>query len=204
MKIDRVPEKFINEIVAPFCNNDERIKQAFRDVPRHKFIDEALSKIAYQDNALPIGFGQTISKPSTVAYMTSILNTNKDEKILEIGTGSGFQAGIISKLCRSVYTVERIPALYHKSSGILRKLHLPNIHFKIDNGKIGWKEHAPFDKIIVTAGGDMLPEELAEQLHLGGVLVMPLKNRIKFCTKSLQGLVWTDTERNCKFVEFVM
>ena len=204
MRNIRVPEKFINEVIAPACGNDEGIKQAFRDVPRHKFIDEAMSKLAYHDSALPIGFGQTISKPSTVAYMTHLLSISHSDRVLEIGTGSGFQAGIISRLCKSVYTVERIPALYHRSSVVLRKLHFFNIHFKIDNGKIGWKEHAPFDKIIVTAGGDNLPEELAEQLNVGGVLVMPLKNKIRFCIKSSEGLVWKDTERECKFVEFVM
>lgn len=204
MKYLKVPEKFIEDIIAPACNNNEAIKQAFRDVPRHKFIDEALSSIAYQDDALPIGFGQTISKPSTVAYMTNVLSLNSHDSVLEIGTGSGFQSGILSRLCKSVYTVERIGALYNRSSSILRRMHLSNIHFKIDNGKIGWKENAPFDKIIVTAGADLIPEELADQLNVGGVLVMPLKNRITFGTKTEDGFSWTDTDRNCKFVEFVM
>ncbi|BAI79768.1 protein-L-isoaspartate (D-aspartate) O-methyltransferase [Deferribacter desulfuricans SSM1] len=197
----RIPEYFLKEIIAPACNN-ERIVEAFKKVPRHLFIDDALIKLAYKDDALPIGYGQTISKPSTVAKMTAILDPQPNDKVLEIGTGSGFQAAILSKLVSEVYTVERIPALYRRATTIIRKLYIHNVKFKIDNGKVGWEEYAPYDKIIVTAGAELLPEELLNQLKDGGRLVIPINNTLKLYIKESNKLIKKNISE-CKFVKFV-
>jgi protein-L-isoaspartate(D-aspartate) O-methyltransferase len=189
--------------VAESCFQDESIIEAFVKVPRHKFLDEALFALAYQDNALPIGFGQTISKPSTVAYMTYLLELRPEDEVLEIGTGSGFQAAILSRLCKMVYTVERIPQLYQRASSILRSLHFGNIRFKIDNGKVGWEENAPFDKIIITAGHTEIPEALVSQLKEGGKVVLPLNNEIVVGIKENGEIKLKCTNRQCKFVDFV-
>ncbi|MGC8767779.1 protein-L-isoaspartate(D-aspartate) O-methyltransferase [Calditerrivibrio sp.] len=198
----KIPEKYIKEIVGPNCNFDERIIEAFLNCPRSRFVDEAFQRIAFEDNALPIGYGQTISKPSTVAYMTYLLKPSENDKVLEIGTGSGFQCGILSFLSEMVYTVERIPQLSYKASLTLKRLHRKNIKFKVDNGHIGWNEYAPYDKIIVTASGDSIPEDLLNQLAIGGRMVIPVKDRIKIVEKDEQGIKTTDGY-NCRFVEFV-
>ncbi|MGB9730475.1 MULTISPECIES: protein-L-isoaspartate(D-aspartate) O-methyltransferase [Calditerrivibrio] len=198
----KIPEKYIKEIVGPNCNFDERIIEAFLNCPRSRFVDEAFQRIAFEDNALPIGYGQTISKPSTVAYMTYLLKPLENDKVLEIGTGSGFQCGILSFLSEMVYTVERIPQLSYKASLTLKRLHRKNIKFKVDNGHIGWNEYAPYDKIIVTASGDSIPEDLLNQLAIGGRMVIPVKDRIKIVEKDEQGIKTTDGY-NCRFVEFV-
>lgn len=198
----KIPEKYIKEIVGPNCNFDERIIQAFLNCPRDRFVDEAFHRVAFEDNALPIGYGQTISKPSTVAYMTYLLKPSENDKVLEIGTGSGFQCGILSFLTEMVYTVERIPQLSYKASLTLKRLNRKNIKFKVDNGQIGWKEYAPYDKIIVTASGDSIPEDLLNQLAIGGRMVIPVKDRIKIVEKDEQGIKTTDGY-NCRFVEFV-
>jgi len=198
----RIPEKYIKEIVGPSCNFDEKIVNAFLHCPRNKFVDDALQRVAFEDNALPIGFGQTISKPSTVAYMTYMLKLTENDKVLEIGTGSGFQCGIISFIASFIYTVERIPQLSYKASLTLKKLHRKNIKFKVDNGEFGWREYAPFDKIIVTASIDEIPSTILEQLAIGGRMIIPLKDKIKIVDKTLDGIKISDGE-SCKFVEFI-
>jgi protein-L-isoaspartate(D-aspartate) O-methyltransferase len=198
----RIPEKYIKEIVGPSCNFDEKIVNAFLHCPRNKFVDDALQRVAFEDNALPIGFGQTISKPSTVAYMTYMLKLTENDKVLEIGTGSGFQCGIISFIASFIYTVERIPQLSYKASLTLKKLHRKNIKFKVDNGEFGWREYAPFDKIIVTASSDEIPSTILEQLAIGGRMIIPLKDKIKIVDKTLDGIKISDGE-SCKFVEFI-
>jgi protein-L-isoaspartate(D-aspartate) O-methyltransferase len=199
----RLLTKYINEIVAPNCKNDQRIIDAFVKIDRLKFLDAAMASKAYKDDALPIGFGQTISKPSTVAFMTYMLQIKETDMILEIGTGSGFQAAILSYLADTVYTVERIPQLYQRASSIIRKQFINNVYFKIDNGKIGWEEKAPFDKIIVTAGADSMPEELLSQLKIGGKMVIPLKDEIVVIDKTKDGIE-TKKTKSCSFVEFVL
>lgn len=198
----KIPEHYIKNIVAPNCQNDERIIAAFLRCPRNRFIDEAMQRLSFDDNALPIGYGQTISKPSTVAYMTYLLSLSEEDNVLEIGTGSGFQCGILASIARFVYTVERIPQLSYKASITLKKLHFKNIKFKVDNGHIGWEEFAPYDKIIVTASSDDIPEKLLDQLNIGGRLVIPVKDRIKIVDKSEKGIDVRDGE-SCRFVEFV-
>lgn len=204
MTYQRVPEKFLKEVIAENCYNNIEIIEAFSKVPRHKFVDEALINIAYNDNALPIGYGQTISKPSTVAFMTYLLEPTKTDEILEIGTGSGFQTAILSRLCKTVYTVERIPQLYERASRILRNMHINNIRFKIDNGVVGWEENAPFDKIIITAGHWEIPKTLISQLKNDGRIVLPLNNEIVVAKKEDGALIIQATYKKCKFVDFVL
>ncbi|MCA1981030.1 MAG: protein-L-isoaspartate(D-aspartate) O-methyltransferase [Calditerrivibrio sp.] len=198
----KIPEYYIKKIVAPACENDERIISAFLKCPRNRFIDEAMQRLSFDDNALPIGYGQTISKPSTVAYMTYLLSVSEEDIVLEIGTGSGFQCGILASLAKFVYTVERIPQLSYRASLTLKKMHFKNIQFKVDNGHIGWEEFAPYDKIIATASSDEIPENLLIQLKIGGRLVIPIKDRIKIIDKLEDGIDIKDGE-NCRFVEFV-
>ncbi|MGA1847393.1 protein-L-isoaspartate(D-aspartate) O-methyltransferase [Deferribacter abyssi] len=198
----KVPVDYIKNIILPNCNYDKKIAEAFVKIPRHYFVDEALHKLAYKDEALPIGFGQTISKPSIVAKMTSLLDPNPSDKILEIGTGSGFQAAILSRLVSEVFTVERISSLYLRASNNIRKLFINNVRFKIDNGKIGWEEHAPFDKIIVTAESQNLPNELIFQLKNKGKMVIPIKGILKVITKKNNSIL-EESVSECKFVKFI-
>ncbi|MDR2577660.1 MAG: protein-L-isoaspartate(D-aspartate) O-methyltransferase [Chitinispirillales bacterium] len=154
---------------------DERVFEAFRKVPRHLFVN---SPMAYEDTALPIGQGQTISQPYIVALMTELLNLNeKDLKILEIGTGSGFQTAILAQFSRRVYTIERHRELGEQSRLRLRGMGYENVIFKVGDGTCGWPQWSPFDRIIVTAGAPVTPDTLAEQLAVGGTMVIPAGDR---------------------------
>lgn len=155
---------------------DERVLEAIAQVPRHKFVDEALSSRAYEDTALPIGQGQTISQPWIVAKMTeALLDGGEPEKVLEIGTGSGYQAAVLAHLVAEVYSVERIKELLRGARQLFHVLHLYNIRTRHADGHLGWPSQAPFDGIIITAAARSVPEELIDQLKVGGVLVMPLE-----------------------------
>jgi protein-L-isoaspartate(D-aspartate) O-methyltransferase len=152
---------------------DEPLLKAIYKIPRERFISPALRKFAYDDNALPIECAQTISQPFTVAYMTQVLEVKPGDKILEIGTGSGYQSAILSELGADVYSVERIEKLYEKSKSLLPELG-HNVHLKLDDGTLGWEEFAPYDKIIVTAGAPDIPHHLILQLKENGRLVIPV------------------------------
>ena len=155
--------------------NDERVLQVMREVPRHYFVPEESWDIAYRDTPLPIGYGQTISQPYVVAWMTELLDLQPGEKVLEIGTGSGYQAAILAELGYvDVYTIEIVPELAESAARRLRELGYTNIHAKQGDGYYGWAEFAPFDAIIVTAAPDHLPGPLADQLADGGRLVIPI------------------------------
>ena len=155
---------------------NEKVLQALIQVPRHEFIDEALSSRAYEDTALPIGQSQTISQPWIVARMTeALLENGMPAKVLEIGTGSGYQAAVLSRLVKEVYTVERIKELLKLARRRFHSLRLHNIRARYSDGHLGWPTQAPFDGIIVTAAAREIPAELVEQLHPGGILVMPLE-----------------------------
>jgi protein-L-isoaspartate(D-aspartate) O-methyltransferase len=157
---------------------DERVLQAISQVPRHEFIDEALASRAYEDTALPIGLGQTISQPWIVARMTeALLDGGTPEKVLEIGTGSGYQAAILAHLVPAVFTVERIKELLKLARRRFHRLQLHNIHTRYADGHLGWPSQAPFDGIMVTAASRTVPEELILQLRVGGILVLPLEQR---------------------------
>ena len=170
--------------------SDERVLEAFRKVPRHLFVDGAMNDQAYRDNALPIGCGQTISQPYIVALMTQLLELAKDEKILEIGTGSGFQTAILAQFSCRVYTVECQRDLAEISRRRLRAMGYENIAFKLGDGSTGWPQHAPFNKILVTAGAPVIPEVLSEQLDIGGRMVIPIGDRF-----SQELIVYDKTEK---------
>jgi len=152
---------------------DKRVLEAFNIVERHKFIDTALGDKAYKDTALPIGKGQTISQPYTVARQTELLEVKPGEKVLEIGTGSGYQAAILCELGAEVYSIERHEELYERARAILRELGY-RVHLKLGDGTLGWSAYAPYDAIVVTAGAPVVPEELVSQLNVNGRLVIPV------------------------------
>ncbi len=156
---------------------DERVLAVMAEVPRHHFVDDAMQGRAYGDHPLPIGAGQTISQPYIVAYMTQALQLTGVEKVLEIGTGSGYQAAVLSRLCSQVYTIERINSLLAGARKVFDKLHYYNIRAKLDDGTIGWPENGPYDAIIVTAGGPGIPQPLIEQLADPGRLIIPVGNQ---------------------------
>ena len=152
---------------------DEAVIAAMMKVPRHVFFDNAFLEHAYQDKAFPIGQGQTISQPYTVAFQTMLLGLNPDAKILEIGTGSGYQASILLEMGAKVFTIEYNKVLYEQTKNLLPKLGYRPI-FKHGDGSLGWPIHAPYDGIVVTAGAPVVPEKLKEQLAIGGKLVVPV------------------------------
>ena len=154
--------------------SDERVIKAMNDVPRHLFVKESLRDLAYADGPLPIGHNQTISQPYIVAYMTEILQPDTHHIVLEVGTGSGYQAAILSKLVNHVYSIEIIPELGKEAANRLDKLGYDNVTVKIGDGYNGWEEHAPFDRIIVTAAPEQIPKKLVDQLKSGGLMVLPV------------------------------
>jgi len=156
--------------------SDPRVLSALRTVPRHLFVSEAMMDQAYGDYPLPIGEQQTISQPYIVAEMTQALQLSPDDRVLEIGTGSGYQAAILSHIAFRVYTVERIYSLYIRTRKLFDQLRYYNIVTRYSDGTTGWKEHSPFDAIIVTAGAPEIPAVLVNQLAIGGRLVIPVGN----------------------------
>jgi protein-L-isoaspartate(D-aspartate) O-methyltransferase len=156
---------------------DERVLAAMGSVPRHRFVGDNLQDNAYDDCALPIGEGQTISQPYMVAAMTELLELKGNEKVLEIGTGSGYQSAVLSLLASEVFTVERIESLADGAQKLLYELDYRNVHVIVSDGTLGLPEHAPFDGIIVTAGAPEIPGHYIEQLNVNGRLVIPVGNR---------------------------
>ncbi len=155
-----------------------RVLEAMRKVPRHLFVDEALRDQAYSDYPLPIGDKQTISQPYIVALMTETLDLQGHEKVLEIGTGSGYQAAILAELADRVFTIERYPNLAYRANQVLQKLGYKNIVTRVADGTLGWPDEAPFDGILVTAGAPRIPQPLVDQLAPEGRLVIPLGDRL--------------------------
>lgn len=153
---------------------DKKVLKAMLKVPRHLFVPEQMKELAYGDEPLPIGEGQTISQPYIVAYMTEALRLRGRERVLEIGTGSGYQTAILAEIVREVYTVELIPELSDRARAVLEKLGYRNIHFRVGDGTLGWPEHAPYDAILVSAAPAAVPPALVEQLKLGGQMVIPV------------------------------
>lgn len=176
------------------------VLDAIRNTPRHLFVDEALSSRAYEDTALPIGLGQTISQPYIVARMTeAILADGVPEKVLEIGTGSGYQAAILAQLMPEVYSIERIAALLPKARQRMRLLELRNVRFKHGDGSVGWPSNAPYQAIMLTAAPEQIPQALFEQLALGGRMVAPLGPRgeqaLMLFKRTPEGIEQTELER---------
>lgn len=165
--------QLMDELRAKGITN-EHVVEAMSALPRHFFLEKAFEEWAYTDKAFPIGNEQTISQPFTVAYMTSLLDVQKGQKVLEIGTGSGYQAGILSLLGARVYTIERQEELYMKTKTFLKTLGLNHIRCFFRDGSVGLTEFAPYDRIIVTAAAPSVPEALKAQLAIGGLLVIPV------------------------------
>ena len=172
------------EIIASKDIKDKKVLDAIRAVPRHLFMDSSFEDHAYQDKALPIAAEQTISQPYTVAFQTELLELNPGDKILEIGTGSGYQAAVLAEIVRDVYTIEIIPELAKQAEKKFKDLNYQNIHTRIGDGYHGWPEEAPFDAIVVTAAPDEIPTPLIEQLKEGGKLVILVGP--KYSVQSLQ------------------
>lgn len=177
--------------------SDERVLAAILNTPRHEFVDEALSSRAYEDTALPIGQSQTISQPWIVARMTeALLEGGRPDKVLEVGTGSGYQSAILAQLVKEVFTVERIKELLRPARQLFHRLRLYNIHTRHSDGHVGWASQAPFDGIIVTAAARTIPEDLVEQLEVGGLLIMPLdsgsEQRLLAIRRTPEGFEKTD------------
>jgi len=170
-------ERMIEEQLIARGITDQRVLEAMRTVPRHLFVEDAIQAHAYGDFPLPIGNGQTISQPYIVALMTQAMALQGTEKVLEIGTGSGYQAALLSRLCERVFTVERIDGLVGRARKVFDRLRCHNIISRIDDGTGGWPSEAPFDRIMVTAGGPRIPEPLLAQLADPGRLVMPVGNQ---------------------------
>lgn len=170
-------EALVDELVSKGIQ-DERVLKAFAEVPRHKFIDTALSHRAYEDSALPIEMGQTISQPFTVAKQTELMDVEPGDKVLEIGTGSGYQAAILCAMGAKVYSIERHQILYDRSRDILKQLGY-RAELKCGDGTVGWSAYAPYDAIVVTAGAPVVPEALKAQLEINGRLVVPVGDESK-------------------------
>jgi len=154
--------------------NDESVLDAMREVPRHEFVPAHLKKYAYADEPLPIGEDQTISQPYIVAYMTEYLGLEGNDKVLEIGTGSGYQAAVLAEIVDTVYTIEIVDVLAESAEKTLERLGYDNVLVKRGDGYAGWPEHAPFDAIIITAAPTKIPQPLKQQLKMGGFMILPL------------------------------
>ena len=167
----------VDDQIAARGVKDQRVLAAMRKVPRHEFMPEAIRGMAYGDHALPLGEGQTISQPYMVALMTELLELEDTERVLEIGTGSGYQAAVLAELCGKVYTVERVKLLADRARATLDRLGYKSVAIKVYDGTYGWKDMAPFDAILVTAGAPDIPAPLVEQLREGGRMVIPVGER---------------------------
>lgn len=187
---------------------DLDVLAALQTIPRERFVEPQYAPEAYENHPIPIGFGQTISQPYIIAKMTETLALKPDHRVLEIGTGSGYQTAILARLAREVFTIERIEALSDQARRILQELGYANVHFRVGDGTLGWPEYAPFDRILVTAAGPQVPPSLAEQLAEGGRLVIPVQSP----TAQHQGLyAYTKTEDQleplylggCRFVPLI-
>lgn len=194
-----------NQLIPRGISND-KVLSVMGEIPRHMFVSDAFKDQAYSDHPLPIGDQQTISQPFMVAEMTQALNPQPEDRILEIGTGSGYQAAVLSRLVFKVYTVERIYRLYRESRQLFEKLKYFNIVSRYTDGTLGWKDHAPFDKIIVTAGSPYPPEKLFDQLETGGFMVIPVgseasQNLMRY-TKTESGIE-SENLGACRFVKLI-
>lgn len=196
----------VEEQLVPRGINHQATLQAMSTVPRHLFVEDAMQARAYGDHPLPIGGGQTISQPYIVALMTQALGLAGHERVLEIGTGSGYQAAVLSRICERVYTIERLDLLLGRARKLFDRLHYHNIVSRIDDGTSGWAVEAPFDAILVTAGGPKIPEPLVDQLADPGRLVIPVGEQdvqdLQLVIKQ-EGEVQISTIEQVRFVNLV-
>ena len=203
---ERERARMVDEQLAGRGIADERVLAAMRKVPRHLFVDEALRERAYGDHALPIGEEQTISQPYIVALMTSLLEFTGREKVLEVGTGSGYQTAVLAEVARRVCSIERLPRLAQRARAILEGLGYTNVWVRVGGGTLGWSDEAPFDRIIVTAGGPTVPPPLFDQLAADGRMVLPLGDADSqtLTVVEHEGDVMKRTSHGeCKFVRLV-
>ncbi len=170
-------EWMISTQLVPRGISDRRVLDAMKRVPRHLFVDNSIAYRAYDDSALAIGEGQTISQPYMVAVMTELLELSGDEKVLEIGTGSGYQAAVLAELAKEVFTIERIAPLAEAAIQRLSELFYRNVQVRMGDGSLGWPEEAPFDRIIITAASPNIPDPLMDQLSNTGIVVVPVGGR---------------------------
>jgi protein-L-isoaspartate(D-aspartate) O-methyltransferase len=171
---DAARNKMVDEQLAGRDIRNPRVLDAMRKVPRHEFVPESVRSGAYDDTPLPIGYNQTISQPYIVAYMTEALDPQPTHTVLEIGTGSGYQAAVLGELAREVYTIEIVEPLAAAARETLKRLGYTNVHVRAGNGYLGWPEQAPFDRVMVTAAPDQVPPALVEQLKIGGLMAIPV------------------------------
>ncbi len=192
INFEKLRKKMVEEQILKRGINDKNVIEAMLKVERHLFVPDEYRNYAYEDNPLPIGYGQTISQPYIVALMTELLNLKKEDKVLEIGTGSGYQAAILSVIVDSVFTIEIIEELAKSAEERLKKLGYGNVFVKCGDGYEGWKEHSPYDKIILTCAPEEIPQELINQLKIDGIMVLPvgdLYQELKVVKKTKKGLV---------------
>lgn len=197
--------QMIREGVEQQGVTDQKVLEAMRHVPRHLFVPEKYQQFAYQNRPLPIGHDQTISQPYIVGYMTQMLDLESNEKVLEIGTGSGYQAAILSELTPHVFTIEIVEALGKQARTLFEKLGYTTIQTKIGDGYEGWSRHAPFDAIVLTAAPEEIPQPLIEQLKPGGILVAPVgaagqTQTLTKVTKTEDGEIKTNRKLPVRFV----
>lgn len=172
--LEAARERMVDDLIAQGFLKTERIIEAMRTVPRHEYVPRELWGYAYADHPLPIGHDQTISAPSIVAVMTELIEPRPDSVVLEIGTGSGYQAAVLATLCKRVYTIEIVPDLGNRARETLKRLGVERVEVRIGDGYRGWPEHAPFDGIMVTCAPEKVPKPLVEQLREGGRMVIPV------------------------------
>ncbi len=197
-------QRLVSEIARAVPGCDPRVLEAIARIPRHWFVEEAFWPRAYADQALPIGFGQTISRPSTVARMTTALALSPTDRVLEVGTGSGYQTAVLACLAARVYSVERVAALAVRARARLNRLGLTSVEIRPGDGTLGWPERAPFDAVLVTAAASEIPEALLEQLAPGGRLVIPVgggeRQAILCVRRDLSGGWAQEVLEPCRFV----
>ena len=207
MNLENARKRMVENQIVSRGINDRRLIDAMLKVPRHIFVEEAMASQAYSDSALPIGEKQTISQPYMVALMTATLQLTGTEKVLEIGTGSGYQTAILAQLAARVYTIERIRSLALKARKALDSLGFLNVNLRIEDGTGGWEAEAPFDAILVTAGAPDVPRQLIDQLSTGGRLVIPVGTQqdqvLVRLTKETDGSVIRENLGNCRFVKLI-
>lgn len=183
-------------------DNKKQIIEYYNELDRSYFMDE-YKELSHLDTPFPIGHGQTISQPSLVLKMTILLDVDKNSKVLEIGTGSGYQTALLAKASKIVYTVERIEELYLKSKEKLTQAGYANIFFKLGDGSLGWEENAPYDRIMVTASASKLPEKLIEQIAPNGKMVIPVNTDLLLITKDIKGKIKKEIVTKVRFVDLV-
>lgn len=179
-KYQKARERMVARQIRSRGVRDKRVLDAMSSVPRHRFVPRKIASQAYVDHPLPIGEGQTISQPYVVALMTESLKVGENDRVLEIGTGSGYQAAVLADIAREVYTIEIREPLFKRSTQLLRSLGFSNVKTRSGDGYFGWEEHAPFDAIMITAAVNHVPPPLLEQLKDGGRLVLPLGNPFRY------------------------